>query len=173
MRPKFNTVSSQLDLSCAMLDWRCAQSLILCLLSWTFLVKYWIEDASLKFSSIGPFSFNAKLEMRPKFNTVSSQLDINCICVLNSSSLSLRWTNGPVVACFYYQHLYTRFQTSSCSSIEQSRNCTSAFLSWIFLVQRGFEAASKVFILFHSQSSLLDNVSSSFILFSQLDLLQC
>ena len=53
-----------------------------------------------------------------------------------------------VVACFYYQHLYTRFQTSSCSSIEQFCNCTSAFLSWIFLVQSGYEAASKVFILF-------------------------
>ena len=90
-----------------------------------------------EFSSLEPFSSNARLEMRPKFNTVSSQLDINCICVLNSSSLSLSRTNGPVVACFYYQHLYTRFQLPVVLQLNQkvvclyyqSRDCTSVFLS--------------------------------------------
>ena len=91
MRPKFNAVSSQLDLSCTMLDWRsvlmfytvlsvplssledamfytvlsvshlnlscatlgwrCVQSLMLCLLSWTFLVQCLIEDVSQLVSS--------------------------------------------------------------------------------------------------------------------------
>ena len=60
MRVKFNTVSSQLDLSCTILDWRCVPKI---------------------FSSIGPFSYNAELEMRPKFNTVSSQLDLSWRCV--------------------------------------------------------------------------------------------
>ena len=86
-----------------------------------------------KLSSLEPFSSNARLEMRPKFNTVSSQLDINCICVLNSSSLSLSWTNGPVVACFYYQHLYTRFQTSSCSSIEPKGSLSLLPIPWLHL----------------------------------------
>ena len=55
MRPKFNTVSSQPDLSCA----------------------NWIEDASY-FSSLEPFLCNSGLKMRPKFNTVSSQPDLSC-----------------------------------------------------------------------------------------------
>ena len=43
----------------------------------TILVQCWIEDAS-QISSIGPFSYNTELEMRPKFNAVSSQLDLSC-----------------------------------------------------------------------------------------------
>ena len=45
-----------------------------------------------EFSPLEPFSSNARLEMRPKFNTVSSQPDLN-ICP-RFSSLSLGWTNG-------------------------------------------------------------------------------
>ena len=73
MRPKF----PHLNLSRAMLDWRCVQSLILCLLGQTYLVQYWIEDAS-KISSLEPFLCNTGLKMRPKFNTVSSQPDLSC-----------------------------------------------------------------------------------------------
>ena len=58
----------QLNFPCAMLIWSCVQSFYTdssqSFFAWTFLVNAW-------------------LEMRPKFNAVSSQLDINCLCVLN------------------------------------------------------------------------------------------
>ena len=76
------------------------------------------------------------------------------------ASLFLSWTSGPVVACFYYQHLYTRFQTPNCS-FEQSRSCTLAFLSWVSLVQSEFEVASKDFYTVSSQSSLLFSLTVS------------
>ena len=98
MRPKFNTVSSQLDLS-----WRCVPKFytvlsvgpFLCnarlkmrpkFLYCVFSVGPFLYNAGLKMrpkvlycvSSVGPFLCNAGLKMRPKFNTVSSQLDLSC-----------------------------------------------------------------------------------------------
>ena len=166
MRPKFNTVSSQPDLSCAILDWRCVlkfphlnlsrailnwwcvQSLILCLLSRTFLVQYWIEDASQNFSSIGPFSYNAELEMRPKFNAVSSQLDLSCAildwrCVpkifplLDLSCAMLDWRCAQsLILCLLSWTFLVQYWIEDASQ----RN----FLNWTFLVQCWIGDAPKV-----------------------------
>ena len=69
-------------------------------------------------------------KLRPKF--------LDCSFSVSSyASVFLSRTGGPVVACFYFQYMYA-FQIPNCSSVEQSRNCTLEFLSWVFLVQNEF-----------------------------------
>ena len=111
------------------------------LLSWTYFLQYWCEAAS-KLSSLEPFSFNARLEMRSKFNAVSSQPDLTWMYVLNFPSLFLSWTNEARGSLFPLPTPVYALPTSNCSSIEpmvaclyyHSCICTSVFLSWIFFV---------------------------------------
>ena len=158
MRPKFNTVSSQPDLSCAILDWRCilnfltltfpcailgwrcVQSLILCLLSWTFLVQYWIEDAPQGFILISQFDLScAMLNWRctQSFYTVSSQSDLSCTildwrCVPKFPSLEPFLCNTGL-------KMRPKFNTVSsqpdlsCAILDW--RCVLKFLTWTFLVQ--------------------------------------
>ena len=142
-------------------DWRCVQSSILTIPCWASLIcdglfllptlVYAFPNSKLFFNEQ---SRNCTLVFLSRINLVQEWIWWSCVqrflyCFFFSpkyASVFLSWTSGPVVACFYYQHLYTRCQTPNCSSIEQSRSCTLAFPSWTFLVQSEFyETASKDF----------------------------
>ena len=114
--------------------------------SWTILVQCWIEDAS-QISSIGPFSYNAELEMRPKFNTVSSQLDLSRTildwrCV---PKFFLNWTF--LVQCWIGDAPKVWYCVFSAGPLLYNTGLKmrpKIFLNWTFFVQCWIEDAPKV-----------------------------